>query len=389
MNDQPWTDRDVPQTEPARHGSNGRDRRDLPGAPRKPPERPLKPPTGAGLDPWGPGADGEANPEGLAPIRIPARKTDSLRPRIRVVAACGLVVMIGVGVAVLLAARGTDLQDPGSDVATSAIDSLPTVTVAPSTPSPTPAPTATPVQPRAPVSLPAVKAATVFIYAEGANGKIWSGSGALLSARHVLTNRHVAEGAETLLIAVSPTEDEPAQFRFSGRAAHSHPYLDVALIELVGSSDGSPFEVWGGEILPVASAAQLRAGDEVTALGFPRLTSIPGRDAEGRTRLPSVSVSRGQVVTFEIHPGCSTAVGDLALLSHERCSPEGDIDRGRILTDDLSGSGGSGGPVVSSSGLVAVRYAVRTPGQDTISTGGVAASVPVDLFLDWLLDLVG
>lgn len=71
-----------------------------------------------------------------------------------------------------------------------------------------------------------------------------------------------------------------------------------------------------------------------------------------------------------------------------QCSTDGDLPRGNLLSDDFSGSGGSGGPVVVDGELVAVRYAVRQTSGEGMATGGLAQSIPVELFEDWLIGTI-
>lgn len=115
----------------------------------------------------------------------------------------------------------------------------------------------------------------------------------------------------------------------------------------------------------------------------------------GELALPVTTVSRGEVVTFRLWPGCTNPAADNLLVpgGFGLCSPDGDLPRGNMITDDLSGSGGSGGPVVVDGEIVAVRYAVG--GADdpivsgAISTGGVALSMPSEYFADWVAETIG
>lgn len=255
-------------------------------------------------------------------------------------------------------------------------------------------------EPNTPEQLAAAKTATVFIDTYATDGT-WtgSGSGTFVTPEIVLTNRHVAQDAELVFLAVADGEDEPVEYRYQAEALALHPYLDVMLLRVVTGLETDQGRIQGEGPLPtepqpsitVDDSTGIAVGDAVTSLGFPSLTSGVALSDEGELILSIVTVSEGDVSTYNIWPGCANEQADTMLIpgGFSGCSTEGDLPRGNMLTSDLSGSGGSGGPVVVNGEVVAVRYAVRAPGEGSISTSNVALSIPSEYFLDWLEDQVG
>lgn len=117
----------------------------------------------------------------------------------------------------------------------------------------------------------------------------YGGSGSIIREDGlILTNAHVAapespglfeqygesiriENPEYLLIHLTDgmtDTNEPASYR--ARVIQADGYLDVAVIQIYANADGSELD---GELdlptVPVGSSGELRAGDDVTVLGFP------------------------------------------------------------------------------------------------------------------------
>lgn len=142
--------------------------------------------------------------------------------------------------------------------------------------------------------LDAAKAAAVKITADSRSlitGEEFSygGSGSIIREDGlILTNAHVAspespglveqygesiriENPEYLLIHLTDgmtDTNSPAAYR--ARVIQADGYLDVAVIQVYANADGSELD---GELdlptVPVGSSGELRAGDDVTVLGFP------------------------------------------------------------------------------------------------------------------------
>lgn len=254
--------------------------------------------------------------------------------------------------------------------------------------------------PNTPEELAAAKLATVYVDTYSADGT-WtgSGSGTFVTPEIVLTNRHVAQDAELVFLAVADEEDEPVEYRYQAETLAVHPYLDVMLLRISAGLEIDQGRIMGEGPLPsmnqtaigIGDSSGIAVGDSVNALGFPALTSGAALSESGELVLSIVTVSEGEVSTYNIWPGCANDQAEAMLVpgGFSACSSDGDLPRANMLTSDLSGSGGSGGPVVVAGKIVAVRYAVRAPGEGSISTSNVALSIPTEYFGDWVASQIG
>ena len=164
------------------------------------------------------------------------------------------------------------------------------------------------------------------------------GSGVIVSHEgFILTNNHVIEGADALLVKLPDDREFPA------RLVGADPKTDVAVIKIEGS--GLPFAVLG-------DSDKVRVGDVVFALGNP--------------------LDVGQTATM----GIVSATGRRGLDLLAR----GDTDPGYedfIQTDAAINVGNSGGALVDSRGrLVGVNTAIMTTSRGNI---GIGFSIPVNL----------
>jgi len=164
------------------------------------------------------------------------------------------------------------------------------------------------------------------------------GSGVIVSAEgYILTNNHVIEGADALLVKL------PDDREFAARLVGADPKTDVAVIKIEGS--GLPFAILG-------NSDAVRVGDVVFALGNP--------------------LDVGQTATM----GIVSATGRRGLDLLAR----GDGDPGYedfIQTDAAINVGNSGGALVDSRGrLVGVNTAIMTTSRGNI---GIGFSIPVNL----------
>ncbi|WP_183101505.1 trypsin-like peptidase domain-containing protein, partial [Nocardioides pelophilus] len=143
--------------------------------------------------------------------------------------------------------------------------------------------------------LDSAKAAAVKIIAEShaledpSQEFAYAGSGSIIrSDGLILTNAHVAapespgiveqygpEAAianpEYLLISITDgATDTTAPPEYRACVIEADGYLDVAVIQICAKADGSPLD---GDVslptVPIGSSAEVRAGDDVTVLGFP------------------------------------------------------------------------------------------------------------------------
>lgn len=164
------------------------------------------------------------------------------------------------------------------------------------------------------------------------------GSGVIVSPEgFILTNNHVIEGADELLVKLPDDRELPA------RIVGSDPKTDVAVIKVEGTA--LPYAVLG-------DSDKLRVGDVVFALGNP--------------------LDVGQTATM----GIVSATGRRGLDLLAR----GDTDPGYedfIQTDAAINVGNSGGALIDAHGrLVGINTAIMTTSRGNI---GIGFSIPVNL----------
>ncbi len=164
----------------------------------------------------------------------------------------------------------------------------------------------------------------------------------------VLTNHHVVQGAEEILVTLPDGRD------FDARAIGSDPVTDVAVLALDGV-DGLP-------TAPVGTASDLLIGEWTVAIGNPfgRLISNPE---------PSVTAGVVSALGRHIIPG-----GD----------DEG-FYLGMIQTDASINPGNSGGPLVNALGeVIGVNTSIlsRSGGSE-----GLGFAIPIDRALQVARDL--
>jgi serine protease Do/serine protease DegQ len=151
------------------------------------------------------------------------------------------------------------------------------------------------------------------------------GSGVIVDAArgYILTNHHVTDGADEIIVTLRD------QRQFSAEVVGSDPEVDLALLRI---------EADGLTALPVADSAGLRVGDFVVAIGNP--------------------FGLGQTVTY----GIVSALGrtGLGIEGYENF----------IQTDASINPGNSGGPLVNMRGeLVGVNTAIVGPAGGNIGIG--------------------
>ncbi len=141
------------------------------------------------------------------------------------------------------------------------------------------------------------------------------GSGVIYDSQgHILTNDHVVEGAQTLLVSL------PDGRSFKAKVVGADPLTDLAVLQISGSN------------LPIAEigdSRQLQVGDWVVAIG--NALALPG----GPTVSAGVVSALGRTVQ---EPGDSTSTGPYLF----------DV----IQTDAPINPGNSGGPLVNLAGQV-------------------------------------
>ncbi len=233
------------------------------------------------------------------------------------------------------------------------------------------------------------KAATVYLVAYGPDGSpLHSGSGSIISDDGlILTNAHVADsdapgqdGAALDHVEVyftSPDDDKPVELRYIAEPIVSDGYLDIAIAQITTDPEGNPVDTADLDLpepLELGDSDEIRTLDEITALGYPGL-STANSDAGGP--LPTLTVTKGTVSTIS----ASDIIG---------------VDRAEFDADLRIGSGNSGGPSINEDGkIIGLNTRVFTEnietqledagaGEGGIFTGGSARIVPVNLAEDVL-----
>jgi S1-C subfamily serine protease len=159
------------------------------------------------------------------------------------------------------------------------------------------------------------------------SGFIWDDAG------HVVTNRHVIEGAAEANVRLSDGRDYPAVL-IGASAAH-----DIAVLRIkVPSNRPKP--------IPVGSSHDLQVGQKVFAIGNPF-----GLD-------------------------WSLTTGIVSALDRSLTEDNGAVIQHLVQTDAAINPGNSGGPLLDSAGrLIGINTAIYSP---TGASAGVGFSVPVD-----------
>jgi len=222
--------------------------------------------------------------------------------------------------------------------------------------------------------LDAAKAATVKIIAESHSLAdpdeefAYAGSGSIIRADGlILTNAHVAapespgiveqygqEAAianpEYLLISITDgATDTTSPPEYRARVVEADGYLDVAVIQIYAKADGSALD---GDLalpaVPIGSSADVRAGDDVTVLGFPAVAGSGD----------SITVTTGAI---------STVLNDPDL------GPRSEFD-----TEARIAPGNSGGMAVDNDGqLIGLPTAIEFDPSGTGVTSGRIRAIDV------------
>ncbi len=219
------------------------------------------------------------------------------------------------------------------------------------------------------------KAASVFLIAVDESGQpMHTGSGSVISDDGlILTNAHVAkptapgQGASEfgdpayLLVALTQeSDDKPAEPAYRAVPIVSDGYLDLSVLQITHDADGNEVAKDAlklPEPMPIGKSADVRTGDEITALGYPGI----GNPAAGAQR--PLTVTRGVVSTFQRDEVVDT-------------------ERGYIDSDVRLGSGNSGGASINEDGeLIGINTAVITAVSEAAGaiTQGSALLRPIDL----------
>ncbi|WP_141014026.1 trypsin-like peptidase domain-containing protein [Nocardioides sambongensis] len=219
-----------------------------------------------------------------------------------------------------------------------------------------------------PQALESAKAATVKISAESypladpSQAFAYGGSGSILRDDGlILTNAHVAApespglaekyGPDSLIanpdyVLISLTDgatDTSAPAEYRARVVAADGYLDVAVVQIYADVDGN--ELTGDldlPTVPVGSSDDLRAGDDVTVLGF------PGVAGSG----DSITVTTGVIST---------------VLDDPELGPKAELD-----TDARIAPGNSGGMAVDNSGeLIGIPTSLYFDQSSPVTSGRI------------------
>jgi S1-C subfamily serine protease len=169
------------------------------------------------------------------------------------------------------------------------------------------------------------------------SGFVWDNAGI------VVTNHHVVEGAQQVLVTV-------AGRNFRADVLATSPDHDLAVVRLRGN-------VSGLVPLPIGRSAELRVGQTAIAIGNP----------------------------FGFNQTMTTGI--VSALDRSVEAREGTVLRGLIQVDAAINRGNSGGPLLDSAGrLIGVTTAIYSPSG---TSAGIGFAVPVDLVNEVVPRLIG
>ncbi|HWI43699.1 MAG TPA: FHA domain-containing protein [Nocardioides sp.] len=227
--------------------------------------------------------------------------------------------------------------------------------------------------------LDTAKAATVKITARShllsdpADTGTYHGSGSIIRADGlILTNAHVAApespglseryGHEQAIadpdyLLISLTDgltDTNAPPSYRARVVEADGRLDIAVVRIYADADGKPLTSPPDlPTVPLGSSADLRAGDDVTVLGFPAVAGAG----------ESITVTTGVVST---------------VLNDPELGPRSELD-----TDARIAPGNSGGVAVNNDGeLIGVPTALESDRESTVTSGRIRSIDPAKDLID-------
>lgn len=186
----------------------------------------------------------------------------------------------------------------------------------------------------------AASPSTVAVHAGRGSPRIDQGGGAGAGsgivwdkAGHIVTNHHVIEGANEIVVSMSDGRAIPA------RVVGDAPWADLAVLRLASAPDNLV-------PLPIGRSADLVVGQSVLAIGNP----------------------------FGLSGTLTTGI--ISALDRQLPTASGRLVAGVIQTDAAINPGNSGGPLVDSAGrLIGVNTAIIAPAG---AFAGVGFAIPVD-----------
>jgi putative serine protease PepD len=182
----------------------------------------------------------------------------------------------------------------------------------------------------------------------------FTGSGSIITTKgHILTNYHVVSDEKTgklinngdgVIIAVPPTEGEPAKPKYLAKVVQFDSKVDLAILQIQSMVDGKPLPAnLGLTPIPIGDSSKVQIGDSIVIIGFPGLGGA------------SLTVTRG------IHSGIARFTDDPGSF---------------IKTDTEINHGNSGGTAINAAGeLIGVPTAGRI---DPESSGKIGLVRPIN-----------
>ena len=139
-------------------------------------------------------------------------------------------------------------------------------------------------------------------FAYGGSGSIIRSDGLILTNAHVaapespgIVEKYGSEAAianpEYMLISITDGDtDATAPPEYRARVVVADGFADAAVIQIYANADGSELD---GEVslptVPIGSSAEVRAGDDVTVLGFPAVAGPASRSPSPAVTSPPCS----------------------------------------------------------------------------------------------------
>ena len=179
------------------------------------------------------------------------------------------------------------------------------------------------------------------------------GSGAIYDNQgHILTNNHVVEGAQRLLVSL------PDGRSFDANLVGRDPQTDLAVLQISG--DNLP-------VVQVGDSRQVRVGDWVVAIG--NALALPG----GPTVTAGVVSALGRTVQEPSSPGPGGASGQ------PQAAAAGPLLFDVIQTDAPINPGNSGGPLLDLEGhLVGINTLVAGQAEPGVQAQGIGFAIAID-----------
>ena len=179
------------------------------------------------------------------------------------------------------------------------------------------------------------------------------GSGAIYDNQgHILTNNHVVEGAQRLLVSL------PDGRSFDANLVGRDPQTDLAVLQISG--DNLP-------VVQVGDSRQVRVGDWVVAIG--NALALPG----GPTVTAGVVSALGRTVQEPSGAGPGGASGQ------SQAAPAGPFLFDVIQTDAPINPGNSGGPLLDLQGhLVGINTLVAGQAEPGVQAQGIGFAIAID-----------